>query len=162
MTAGHEPYLLVDIASQRWALPVTTVREVPRACPVTPVRGAPAGIAGFMQLRGRVMMAISLPDGLSGVAGLGDTRADKRNVIVAAGDTLYSLLVDQVHDVVVCDSADAQVLPPHLPESWQDVSTGICRWQGDLVLILDINRLLLRLQGRPHKGNADEKMFDRG
>lgn len=162
MRAAQEAYLLVDIASQRWALPVAAVREVPRACPVTPVRGAPAGIAGFMQLRGRVMMAIRLPDGLSGAVGLDDTRADKRNVIVAAGDTLYSLLVDQVHDVVVCDSDDTQVLPLHLPESWRDVSAGICRWQGELVLILDINRLLLRLQGRPHKGNTDEKMFDRG
>jgi purine-binding chemotaxis protein CheW len=137
---GSGELVTVTVGGQLFGIPVLQVRDVLGAQRITRIPLAPAEIAGSLNLRGRIVTAIDLRVRL-GLAAAAD-RDGRMSVVVDHGGELYSLLIDQVGEVLTVDPALCERNPVTLDAFWRDVSAGICKLEGQLLVVLDVARLL--------------------
>jgi purine-binding chemotaxis protein CheW len=116
------------------------VREIVVTQSLTRVPLAPAEIAGSLNLRGRIVTAIDLRRRLKLPPRPGTDPG--MSVVVERGGELYSLLVDEVREVLDLDGAQLESGPPTLAAVWRDNSTGLCCLDNELLVILDTDRVL--------------------
>jgi purine-binding chemotaxis protein CheW len=64
------------------------------------------------------------------------------SVVAEQGGELYALLVDQVSEVMSLEAARFERNPPTLEKTWAAFSTGVYRLDGQLLIVLDVERLL--------------------
>src|SRR5258708_1657550 len=136
---AHE-FVSVTVAGQLFGIPVLQVQDVLGPQRITRVPLAPPEVAGSLNLRGRIVTAINLRRRL---------RLPKRedggktmSVVVDLSGELYSLLVDNVGEVLRLSTATFEGNPATLNQTWREVSAGIHRLEGSLIIILDVARLL--------------------
>lgn len=132
--------LTITVAGQLCGVPVLSVRDVLGAQAITRIPLAPAEVAGSLNLRGRIVTAVDLRVRL-GLPPREDG-AQPMSVVVEQGGELYSLLADQVGEVLSLSPADRAPNPPTLHPSWRDMSLGVHRLGGRLLVLLDVDRLL--------------------
>ena len=132
--------LTLTVAGQLCGVPVLLVRDVLATQSITPIPLAPAEIAGAMNLRGRIVTAVDLRPRLGLPAR--DAGVQPMSIVVEHGGELYSMLADMVGDVVPLSAADRAPNPPTLDALWRDVSRGVHRSDGQLLILLDVERLL--------------------
>ncbi|MEX1147434.1 MAG: chemotaxis protein CheW [Sphingomonadales bacterium] len=133
-------YVTISLNNQLLGIPVLSVHDVLSAQKITPVPRAPAAIAGVLNLRGRIVTAIDLRTRLHL-----PPRADgerSMSVVVEHRGESYSLLIDAVGEVLSLPVGQMERNPVTLDTCWQDVSAGIYRLDGELLVILDVGRLL--------------------
>ena len=138
--AEHEDYVTVMVAGQLLGLPIHRVHDVFVASDMTTVPLAPAEIAGLLNLRGRVVTAVSLRRRL----GLPDSEVGGRRMAVGLehrGEA-FGLLVDEVGEVLKLDPADLQPNPVHMHRRWAELSGGVHQLQNRLLIILDVDAVL--------------------
>ncbi|WP_135465885.1 chemotaxis protein CheW [Crenalkalicoccus roseus] len=135
-----EVFLTLTLADQLCAVPVLAVRDVLGPQAITRIPLAPPEVAGSLNLRGRIVTALDLrrrlglPPRPAGAPGM--------SVVVEGETELYSLIVDQVGDVVPLPRADRAANPPTLDPLWREVAVGVHRLGDRLVILLDVERVL--------------------
>ena len=130
----------VTIGGQMFGVPVLSVRDVLVARKITPIPLAPPEVAGALNLRGRIVTAIDMRRSLDLPPREG---ADPgMYVVVEESDELYSLMVDSVGEVMTLSGDELERAPGTLDPRWREVSGGIYRLEGNLLVLLDIERLL--------------------
>jgi purine-binding chemotaxis protein CheW len=107
---------------------------------------APAEVLGSLNLRGRIVTAVDMRTRL-GIDALDDS-SQSMSVVVEHEGELYSLVVDKVGEVMSLPAADYERNPATLDVRWQEVSNGIYRLQGTLLIVLDVARFLRMEQNR--------------
>ena len=138
--AAAEVYLTLTVAETMCGVPVLAVRDVLTTQAITRIPLAPPEVAGSLNLRGRIVTAVDLrrrlglPPRVTGTAGM--------SVVVERDGELYSLLVDQVGDVVPLPRAGRAAKPPTLDPLWRDVAADVHRMDDRLVILLDVERVL--------------------
>jgi purine-binding chemotaxis protein CheW len=132
--------LTLTVADQACGVPVLVVRDVLGPQSITPIPLAPAEIEGAMNLRGRIVTAIDLRRRLGLPAR--PPGAQPMSIVVEDGAELYAMLADAVGDVVPLAASDRAPNPPTLDPLWRDVSRGVHRRDGQLLILLDVERLL--------------------
>ena len=139
---GHAGGKLVTmvVAGQLVGIPVDTVQDVLGAQRITPVPMAAREVAGVLNLRGRIVTAINLRRRL-GIAEEPESAADM-SVVVVHGGELYSLMIDAVGEVLTppADRFERDVVS--LATAWREVATGIFRLDEQLLVLLDVGRIL--------------------
>lgn len=133
-------YVTMSVAGQLFGIPVLQVQDVLGAQAITYVPLAPTEVMGSLNLRGRIVTAIDLRNRL-GLPEVED-KSKCMSVVVEHVGELFSLVVDQVGEVMNLSQSDYEKNPPTLDSRWQEVSDGIYRLQGDLLIVLNITRLL--------------------
>jgi purine-binding chemotaxis protein CheW len=141
-----ELVLTLTVGGQPCGVPVLTVRDVLGAQGITRIPLAPAEIEGAMNLRGRIVTAVDLRRRLGLPARAAE--AKPMSIVVDQGGELYAMLADAVGEVVPLLAADRQPNPPTLDPAWRDVSRGVHRRDGQLLILLDVERLLAIGGGR--------------
>jgi len=68
------------------------------------------------------------------------------SVVVEHNDELYSLVIDSVGDVLALKNSEFEKNPATLDASWRDLSVGIYRLDGELLVILDVPNLISSVQ----------------
>jgi purine-binding chemotaxis protein CheW len=133
-------YVTFVIAGQLFGIPVLKVQDVLAACEVTRIPLAPPEIAGALNLRGRIVTALDVRLRL----GLPPSKdADERmSIVVEQSGELYSLMVDEVGEVLSLDPAGFQRNPPTLDARFREYSNGIFRLKERLLVVLDVDGLL--------------------
>ncbi len=132
--------LTLTVGGQPCGVPVLVVRDVLGPQTITPIPLAPAEIEGAMNLRGRIVTAVDLRRRL-GLPSRPEG-AKPMSIVVEHGGELYSMLADQVGDVVPLSAEDRAPNPPTLDHIWREVSRGVHRRDGQLLILLDVDRLL--------------------
>ncbi|WP_207539299.1 chemotaxis protein CheW [Sabulicella rubraurantiaca] len=132
--------LTLTVCGQLCGVPVLSVRDVLGLQSITRIPLAPSEVAGSLNLRGRIVTAIDLRPRLGLPPRSADTPA--MSVVVEVGGELYSLLADGVGEVLSLDAAERAPNPPTLEEAWRQVSLGVHRLGEDLLVLLDVERLL--------------------
>jgi purine-binding chemotaxis protein CheW len=138
--------LTFTVGGQPCGVPVLAVRDVlgPQAIARIPL--APTEIEGAMNLRGRIVTAVDLrrrlclparPDG-----------AQPMSIVVENGGELYAMLADGVGEVVPLSVGDRAPNPPTLDPVWREVSRGVYQRDGQLLILLDVDRMLAIGGGR--------------
>lgn len=133
-------YVTVTLGEEMFGLPIDRVHDVFIATNLTDVPLAPPEIKGLLNLRGRVVTAICLRRRL----GLPDRKEEGRNMAVGleqAGEA-YGLLVDQVGEVMKLSADTYGPNPVHMDARWRNVSRGVHRLEGRLLIILDVDAVL--------------------
>ena len=138
--SGTADFVTMTVADQLFGIPVLQVRDVLGPQRITRVPLAPAEVAGSLNLRGRIVTAIDVRGRLS----LPKRPADMRemSIVVDHGGELYSLIVDSVGEVLSLSGATFEHTPATLDPQWREVANGIYRLDGQLLVVLDVNRLL--------------------
>lgn len=137
---GDQVFLTLTVADTLCGVPVLTVRDVLMAQAITRIPLAPPEVAGSLNLRGRIVTAIDLRRRL----GLPPRAAESAgmSVVVERDGELYSLLVDEVGDVVPLPRSGRAAKPPTLDPLWREVAADVHRLEDRLVILLDVERVL--------------------
>lgn len=137
--AGTKEFVTATIEGQLFGIPVLTTQDVlsPQALANVPL--SQPEVAGALNLRGRIVTAIDLR------ARLGMAPADKAksmSIVVDHQGELYSLLIDEVGEVLSVPLDAFEQTPPTLDAGWREVATGIFRLDGQLMVVLEVDKLL--------------------
>ena len=139
---GEEMTELVTmtIAGQLLGIPVLSVHDVLGPQQMTQIPLAPEAIAGALNLRGRIVTAIDVRRRL----GLPPRPEDDlgMSVVVERNHEPYSLLIDVVGDVISVPATSFENNPATLDPRWREISIGIYRLDGKLLVALDVEKLL--------------------
>mgnify|MGYP003642350036 CR=1 FL=1 len=140
MTTGSQDYVTLKVDGQTLGIPVLAVHDVLNAQQITAIPLAPDWVAGVLNLRGKIVTAINLRRRL----GLPPLDGDKKSmsVVVEHREEPYSLQIDSVGEVLSLDDQLFEKNPVTLDPRWREVSRGIYRLDGELLPILDVDRLL--------------------
>jgi purine-binding chemotaxis protein CheW len=135
----HE-YVTALIGGQLFGLPILRVQDVFAPERLTKVPLAPAEIAGVLNLRGRIVTLIDMRRRL----GLGqrEDSSPAMAVGVESRGESYGLLIDSVGEVLKLDDVACEPNPTNLDRGLATVSTGIYRLDGQLLMVLDVDRVL--------------------
>lgn len=135
-----EDYVTMTVAGQTFGIPVLNVRDVLSPQVITRIPLAAAEIAGSLNLRGRIVTAINMRTRLGLPADGFVERA--MAVVVEHDDEPFSLLVDEVGEVLSLPMRRRESVPATLDARWRDVSHGIYRLEDRLLLVLSVTSVL--------------------
>lgn len=140
MENGNKDYVTIRLSGQLCGIPVLEVHDVLSEQSITAVPLAPPAVAGVLNLRGRIVTAIDLRKRLGLPAQ--EEGGDNMSIVVEYEGEPYSLLIDTVGDVLSFPEDSFERNPVTLDACWQEVSGGIFRMEGELLVILDVEKLL--------------------
>jgi purine-binding chemotaxis protein CheW len=132
--------VLLRLGGDRYAVPITAVREILRVGRVTPVSTAPAFVHGVINLRGGIVAVLDLRT----FFGMEPAPAGEaaRIVVADGGGLTVGLLVERVEEII--DLPAAEVKPP-LPSAKgiaEDYVAGIAALGGQMVVLIDLEKVL--------------------
>ncbi|WCL55372.1 chemotaxis protein CheW [Gimibacter soli] len=137
---GRRDFVTIKLAEQTLGIPVLAVQDVLNPQKITRIPLSPEWVAGVLNLRGRIVTAIDLRRRL----GLPPQDEAKRSmsVVVDFYGEPYSLQIDSVGEVLSLEDSLFERNPVTLDQRWRDVSRGIYRLEKELLVILDVEKLL--------------------
>ena len=138
--SGQIQYVTVFIGGQLFGLPIHKVHDVFVPESMTRVPLSAPEVAGVLNLRGRIVTAIDVRTRL-GISPRED-KTKSMSVVVDHGGEFYSLIVDQVGEVMALAASDYEKTPATLDERWREISDGVYRLKDNLLIVLDVKRLL--------------------
>jgi purine-binding chemotaxis protein CheW len=136
---GGAEFVTATIGGQLFGIPVLTVQDVLGPQRLARIPLAPPQVAGALNMRGRIVTAIDLRVSLGLPVA---ERVKQMSIVVDHKGELYSLLIDEVGEVLALDAERLEPNPPTLKPSWREVSSGIYRLDGQLMVVLEVERLL--------------------
>src|ERR1700687_419557 len=127
---GREPY----------GVPIASLHEVVRVPQISSVPDAPAYMEGVINLRGKIVSVIDLRKRL----GEPQTALNRRNriLVVEHGGRLSGLIVDSASEVIKIPVGEIEPSPPTLQEGGLNCVTGLGKYRGRLIVLLDMAKLL--------------------
>lgn len=136
----HQEYVTVIIGPQLFGLPIGRVQDVFMPDTITKVPLASPEIAGVLNLRGRIVTAVDMRRrlGLPPIEGSNHRHA----VGVEQGGEAYGLVIDSVGEVLNLAVDRLEPNPVNVDRRWANVSAGVYRLDGQLLVVLDIDRVL--------------------
>lgn len=133
-------YLTLYLGDQLFGLPILKVQDVLGEQNITRIPKASEEIKGALNLRGRIVTAIDVRTLLNIKSG--DEKAKTAmSVVLEHKHELFSLQIEKVGDVMALKQRDMESNPPTLDERWRNISEGVFRLDGRLLIILDIEKL---------------------
>ena len=133
-------YVTAMIGDQLFGLPIARVQDVFMPERLTRVPLAPNEIAGVLNLRGRIVTAIDMR------ARLGPPKADTGGLPMAVGVDLrgesYGLLIDSIGEVMKLADDSREDNPVNLDPRMARMASGVHRLDGQLMVVLDVDRVL--------------------
>lgn len=147
LTATHpgedlDDFVTFFVDDQMFGIPVLKVQDILTPEHIASIPLAPAEVRGSINLRGRIVTVIDVRVRL----GLKPKQRDKNEkgmgVTVEHGSDLYTLLVDRIGDVMGLANDLFERNPATLDPKWREFSMGVYRLEKNLLVVLDIERLL--------------------
>lgn len=128
------------IGSATYALPADQVLHLESYETATHVPGAPAYVAGLVQVRGRLVPVVDLRArfGLPPI----EHALDRRVVVVQVGTRVAGLLVDSAREVVQIDPAAYEKPPDIIQEQASGFVNGVATAAQRLFLLVDVRRII--------------------
>lgn len=135
-----QEYVTAMIGGQLFGMPIRSVQDVFLPERITRVPLAPLEIAGVLNLRGRIVTLIDMRERL----GLAPREQDATPMAVGVelrGES-YGLLIDSIGEVHKLDENLREPNPINLDLRLARVSSGIYRLDGQLLMLVDVERVL--------------------
>jgi purine-binding chemotaxis protein CheW len=133
-------YVTAMIGGQLFGMPISRVQDVFNPELMTRVPLASSDVAGVLNLRGRIVTAIDMR------SRLGLPKRDSGRLPMAVGVDLrgesYGLLIDAVGEVLKLADDSREVNPVNLDPRMAKMACGIHRLDGQLMVVLDVDRVL--------------------
>jgi purine-binding chemotaxis protein CheW len=135
-----ESFVTFYIKGQMFGIPVLQVQDILTPDKIASVPLAPPEVKGSINLRGRIVTVVDVRVRL----GLGkqEDGNESMGVTVEQQSELYTLLVDKVGDVISLDKESYEGNPSTLDALWREFASGVYRLDDNLMVVLDVGRLL--------------------
>jgi len=133
-------FVTFTLAGQLFGLPIARVQDVFRPSRITRVPLAGAEVAGVLNLRGRIVTVIDMRQRLD-VRQRQAGDAPMAIGIEAKGES-FGLLIDAVGEVLKLSVTEREPNPINLDRKLAALSAGVYRLDGELLVVLDIDRVL--------------------
>ena len=133
-------YVLTFVLNRtRVALPVDYIQEILLEQEYVDVPLAQNDIKGLFSLRGQVITALDLRKKLS----LPEKRDGRfANIVIKLDEEQFSLVVDEIGEVVLLQTNELEPLPTNLRVKWGKWCSNVFREEGELILLLELMNLL--------------------
>lgn len=138
---NEEQLVTMIVDNQLFGIPILQVQDIVEASKITPVPLAPSAIAGVLNLRGRIVTVIDLRKLLGNNEEV--PWDSQMGVTVEYKGDLYTLLVDAIGDVRTLPKRDFDSAPSTMEDKVRRICSGIFRLRGNLLVVLDVSRILL-------------------
>lgn len=132
-------HVAVTVGEQTFGVPIARVRDVFVPGRITRVPGAPKEIAGVLNLRGRIVTVMDMRVRLGLSEG---ATCSAMAVGITYRDESYALLVDAVGEVLKVPEEAIERNPVNLDPRLAEISSGVHGLEGQLLVVLDIDRVL--------------------
>jgi purine-binding chemotaxis protein CheW len=132
-------YLGFYLGSEVYGLPLEQLREVSRVSHLRRVPGAPAGVAGLVNLRGEILCALDVR-AILGLPAHASTESPFLVALRGFSDPL-GLIVDSIADIYSVSPNDIEAPPATWPAERAACFIGTARVAGGLMGLLDLARV---------------------
>src|SRR5258708_27879044 len=129
-----------EVGRETYGVPITSLHEIVRVPEITAAPDAPDYMEGVINLRGKIVSVIDLRKRL-GEKKVTTSRR-KRILVVEHKGRLSGLIVDSATEVLKIPASDVEPSPATLQEGRQNCVTGLGKYQGRLIVLLDMTRVL--------------------
>ena len=133
-------YVSVVIGEQLFGIPINKVHDVFMPESITRVPLSEKDIQGVLNLRGRIVTAIDMRE-LLGIEAHDDAGMNMAVGIEYKGES-YGFIIDNVGEVLSLSDDSREVNPANLNRNWTSISAGVHRLDGELMVILDVEKVL--------------------
>lgn len=139
---GKAAFVTFTVADHFFGVPVMRVQDILTPDTIARVPLGPPEVRGLINLRGRIVTVIDVRTRLSLGAQESDAKGPGKCVTVENDGEFYTLLVDNVGDVLSLPEEDREPNPATLDPLWREMACGVFRVGDRLLVSLDIGRLL--------------------
>ena len=140
--AGADMRQLVSfrIGQEQFGLDIVKVQEIIRLQRLTRVPNLPDFVEGVINLRGKIVSVIDLRKRFGQRA----TGLDRRSriLVVEHRGRLVGMIVDSASEVLKIPESEIEAAPVMMQEGGLDCVTGLGKYQGRLIILLDIGKVL--------------------
>lgn len=128
------------VGRETYGLPITSLHEIVRVPEITAVPDAPDYMEGVINLRGKIVSVIDLRKRLGEKVVASSSRS--RILVVEYKGRLCGLIVDSASEVLKIPVSDIEPPPTVFQDGALQCVTGMGKYQGRLIVLLDTNKLL--------------------
>lgn len=143
------------IGRESYGVPITSLHEIVRVPEITAVPDAPDYMEGVINLRGKIVSVLDLRKRL------GETQVtpNKRNriLVLEHKGRLSGLIVDSASEVLKIPQTDIEPPPTEFLEGGLNCVTGLGKYHGRLIVLLDMPKLLEASTSGHKENNAENK-----
>jgi purine-binding chemotaxis protein CheW len=129
-----------QVGRETYGVSITSLHEIVRVPEITAVPDAPDYMEGVMNLRGKIVSVIDLRKRLGEVQV--DPSRRNRILVVEHNGRLSGLIVDSASEVLKIPSEDVEPAPHEFHEGGLNCVTGLAKYKGRLIVLLDMAKLL--------------------
>ena len=130
-----EDFVTFRVKKQLFGIPVLMVQDILSPDRIASIPLAPPEVRGSINLRGRIVTVIDVRVRL-GLPSSTEASENAMAVTVEHEHELYTLLVDSLSNDLY------ERNPATLDSLWREFANGIYRLKGELMVVLDVHRLL--------------------
>jgi len=129
-----------QIGRETYGVPITSLHEIVRVPEITAVPDAPEYMEGVINLRGKIVSVIDLRKRLGEKNVAGNRR--NRILVIEHNGRLAGLIVDSASEVLKIPASDVEASPTSLQEGGSNCVTGLGKYKGRLIVLLDMSKLM--------------------
>jgi purine-binding chemotaxis protein CheW len=139
VNAGHE-LIIVEIAGQRFAIDIMSVREIRGWSASTRLPQSPSHVLGMINLRGQVLPVVDFSSRL----GMGQSEPNTASVVIVTeiGDRLVGLMVDAVCDILTLGEGMLQPAPDVGAPRVREFVRGVITTNGGIITLLSLDSVI--------------------
>jgi len=145
---SREKYIVgFQVGRETYGVPITSLQEIVRVPEITAVPDAPDYLEGVINLRGRIVSVVDLRKRF-GQASAGLDRRSRILVVEHRGRPA-GMIVDSASEVLKIPESEIEAAPAMMQEGGLDCVTGLGKYQGRLIILLDVGKVLAAGDLRP-------------
>src|SRR5271170_823119 len=129
-----------QVGRETYGVPITSLHEIVRVPEITAVPDAPDFMEGVINLRGKIVSVLDLRKRLGEVQAVSNRR--NRILVVEHNGRLSGLIVDSASEVLKIPASDVEPSPTQSLDGGLNCVTGLGKYQGRLIVLLDMAKLL--------------------
>ncbi|KKM12437.1 chemotaxis protein CheW [Clostridiales bacterium PH28_bin88] len=139
-TSADEQLVVFQLAGETYGIDISSVHEIIRMQTITEVPRTPDFVEGVINLRGKIVPVIDLHKrfGLP----VGEETQNSRIMVVEVNGVTVGMIVDSVSEVLRLPVANIEPPPPMLSSVDVAYLRGVGKWQEQLIILLDLDKVL--------------------
>ncbi len=139
---SEKQLVVFDLANEVYGMDIGVVLEIIRMQEITKVPRTPEFVEGIINLRGKIIPVVDLRKRFS--LPVTDETADNRIVVVDIDGQGIGMVVDAVAEVMRINSGSIEPPSEAITTQESDYLLGIAKLDDKLIILLDMNKLLLK------------------
>ncbi len=137
--------LIVNICDHYFGAPINEIHDVIRSQKTTFVPLTKPNIVGLLNLRGHIVTEIDMVKTLGIDVDSDEPAKREYSLVVNHNGELYSLVFDNIGDVIDISSTAIERLPETVNHQWASMSRGVYGLPDKLLVILDFKAIISEL-----------------